>query len=381
MMKYTIATATSLMALAAAALVPAHAVPSRVQSGTWGGGTWTAQSTIVGQTSTATIAGGGDPLYLPQRPQKNGVVQLIIDYAGLGGFSCSGSLASDRRSIITAAHCASEIQGIKPKITAFFHRENDDPAYLSPLSVAVQVGKINIAPDYTGYVIDQSDVAVLRLRNNERAPDWATAYDIYAGDELTGQEFNVAGYGLRSDTGGAVGANLSFGRLREGWNVYGHRIGDAVWEGELDGLFGEDLEAGYTVDDYNYSYWADFDNGTEINDAPCQIAIAVELDESALCDTGLGAREASIAGGDSGGPGFIDGQLATVNSYGLTFGDDFGDYSGGLNAGWGEFAGYVPLFLHRDWIESLLQVPEPGTLALFGLGLGLIGLRARRSAR
>ena len=372
---------TTAIALAALLVgtVSAHAIPMRVQSGQWGGGVWTARSTIVGQTSTARLQDGGDPLYSPRRPQKDGVVQLLVDYGDLGAASCSGSLASDRRSIVTAAHCAVAVNGVKPKITAIFNRGGDEAAVLgNPLSVNVAVGRITIAPDYTGFVIDQSDVAVLRL--TRAAPDWATAYELHQGDELTGEEFNVAGYGLRSDVGGEVGINRAAGILREGWNTYGHRVDDAIWNDELDGIFGEDAGFGYTYEDYQYSYWADFDNGTEINDPFCQIAIAVELDESALCDTGVGEREATIAPGDSGGPGFIDGRLATVNSYGLTFGEDFGDYDGLLNSGWGEFAGYVPLFLHRDWIEGLLQVPAPGGVALLGLAVGLVGLRSRRAS-
>jgi len=85
----------------------------------------------------------------------------------------------------------------------------------------------------------------------------------------------------------------------------------------------------------------------------------------------------SIAGGDSGGGAFIDGKLASINSYGLTFGGGFGDFGGGLNSGWGEYSGYVPIFIHEDFILASL-VPAPGTWATLMLGLGLTGVALQR---
>lgn len=360
---------TYLLVATAVLAVPfaASAAPVRTQSGTWAGGTYFAQSTIIGQTSTATLAGGGDPIYQPQRPQKNGVVQLLMDYGDLGSFVCSGSLASNRRSIITAAHCVTAAEGLgRPQrtIAYFFDGDGDAVVLQNPLATAIEVTRYDVVKAYTGNVIDQNDLAILKLA--EEAPDFAVAYDIYNEGDLTGRQFNVAGFGLRSLEGGAVGANLGTGRLREGDNVYDYRFGDDVWSGELD-FFGDIAE---------YSFVADFDNGLEINDSTCQIAIALDINDARLCDTGLGAREASIAGGDSGGPGFIDGKLATVNSYGLTFGNDFGDYDTLLNSSWGEYAGYVPLYLHADFIAGV--VPEPGSVALMMLGVGGLGLASRR---
>ena len=44
------------------------------------------------------------------------------------------------------------------------------------------------------------DIAVLRL--NRAAPSWATSYELSDLTDLTGQDFNVAGYGARSTIGG-----------------------------------------------------------------------------------------------------------------------------------------------------------------------------------
>ena len=96
------------------------------------------------------------------------------------------------------------------------------------------------------------------------------------------------------------------------------------------------------------------------------------------CDLGRGAREAGVAGGDSGGPGFIDGLVASVNSYGLTYGEAaYGDIDNALNSSFGEFTGYVPVYLHADFINAAL-VPEPGTYLMMALGLVGVGAMARR---
>ena len=374
-MKFAYLIAAGLAAIS----VAASAAPQRTVSGTKNGLSFTASNTIVGVTSTATVLGGGDARYQAPKPKYSGVAALIMEYANGDAFICSGSLLSDRMSIVTAAHCVSGGAGTANpvKTTAYFYGgpNNDLFVPFSPEATAREVSRYVVNAGYTGEVIDQNDIAVVRLAQG--APSWATSYELYDGNVLTNKNFNVAGYGARSDTGGSVGSNLGTGRLRQGDNRYDFRLGDNDFGG-----FFTDADANgekfFGTADTEYSYLSDFDNGLDANDASCLLAGAFGAGGSKYCNLGRGAMEVSIAGGDSGGPGFIDGKLSSVNSYGLSFGTNFGDLDDDLNDTFGEFQGYVSVPFHRDFITAASAIPEPGTWALMIIGFGAVGLTARR---
>jgi hypothetical protein len=366
-------------------------------SGVNAGVSWQASSRIVGVDSTATVVGGGNPIYLAQSPEYRGVVGLLIDYGADGAFVCSGSLASDRQSIVTAGHCVSGGGGVADagiqSVTAFFYDGNPtDPVVYNggPGVTTVDVTDIYVNPEYTGEVIDQNDISVLRLA--ELAPSFATAYELYTPADLTGTRFNVAGYGTRSDGGGNVGGNLGTGRLRQGDNIYDFALGDDAFNGFFTSTDPDDPSCGPTDNyfcgsaDIEFSYVSDFDNGLAANDASCLVA-GLAGAAGQFCQLGLGVIEVGIDGGDSGGPQFVNGQLAGVNSYGLSFGSRYGDIDGALNASFGEFSGYVPTYIHADWINSVLvqdaAVPEPASWAMMIAGFGLVGgaLRRRQGVR
>lgn len=377
--------ATLLSLLAGAAILAPQTVSAASISGNSGGLSWQATSTLVGIGSTATAGGGGDPNYFAGMPQYSGVAALIMDYGSAGRFICSGTLLSDRRSVLTAGHCVSNGVGTANplKTTVYFYggANPDTIVPTDPAATGIDVTDYFVHSAYTGEVIDQNDIAVVRL--GDYAPSFATSYDIYSTTDLTGGNFNVAGYGVRSDTGGAVGGNLGTGLLRQGDNRYDFRLGDddfgGFFDGGSSGFFG--------AADVEYSYVSDFDNGFGANDTACQIAGVFSVGGPKYCNTGVGALEVGVAGGDSGGPQFINGQIASITSYGLSFGTAFGDVDGNLNSTFGEFSGYVPTFIHANFINSALvptgaTVPEPATWALMISGFGLAGaaLRRRRQA-
>lgn len=364
---FGIAAATALTAAGAA-----HAVPSPTTSGSFHGSTWTATSNIVGVTSTATVAGGGDSRYLANKRKYSGVVTLIMNEGAAGSFICSGSLLN-RSTVLTAGHCVSKGAGTANPIstTVYFNDHKvDTQNFLDPTSIAIGVRSYHVNRRYTGEVIDQNDIAVLRL--SKLAPKSAMTYGLYTGGDLTGTDYNIAGYGARSNVGGDAGSNLGVGRLRQGDNRFDFRLGDAAFGGffagkKSGGFFGKAAT--------DYSFISDFDNGLAANDASCKLAGAFGAGGPQFCNLGRGPSEVSSAGGDSGGPQFVDGKVASVTSYGLTFGKAFGDIDNKLNNSFGEYNGFVPTYIHTGFING---VPEPASWAMLVAGFGLVGTMARR---
>lgn len=368
---------------AALALPGAASAAGLTQSGTSNGLSWTAQSLIVGVTSTATAAGGGDPRYFANQPKYQGVVTLIMNEGAAGNFICSGSLLSDHVSVLTAGHCVSNGTNQRPISTTAYFGANTNPdavVYADAASTVIPIKSISVNPKYTGSVIDQNDIAVLRLATP--APDSFTSYSLYTGTDLTGLGYNIAGYGQRSTTGGSGGVSDTTGpgRLRQGDNTFDFSLGDPTFEG----FFTTDPATGKnffgSTADISRSIVSDFDSGLAANNASCLISTAVTgTVDPRFCGPGtlgVGPTEVSSAGGDSGGPQFINGQIASVTSYGLSFGPNFGDIDGKLDSSYGEFNGFVPVSANLDFINS--AVPEPSSWVMMIAGFAVVGASARR---
>lgn len=375
MTRFALLSAAAAMAVVAS---PALAQSSKHASGVSNGIPWEARSLIVGMTSTATAALGGDPIYFANAPKYNGTVTLIMEYAS-GAFICTGSAISATH-ILSAAHCVSDGFGTaNPLRTRAYFTDSADPdlirfgAGFNPVAgvTAIDVSTYHVNPGYTGQVIDQNDIVILELA--EAIPGYAEIYDLFLSPGLTGQQFNVVGNGARSNVGGAIGANQGTGVMRQGENIFDFAWGDAGFGGFFtDGDF-------WGTADYQLSYVSDFDSGLAAND------VGGGLDgffPTNFAQLGVGALEVSVAGGDSGGPSFIDGKVAAVTSYGAKFGVPDTDVDGPLNSSWGEMNGFVPVYIHGNWIASIIDpqavIPEPATWAMMIGGFGLVGFAARR---
>lgn len=374
-------TTVTMLALAASMAASADNLNrNNSASGVLNGVQWTAQSMLTGFAGTGTASTPGSASYLPSFPTLGGVVGLLMNYGSAGSFICTGTLLPDRQSILTAAHCVSDGFGTAGPLTTtvFFQPPTGlSPTasiYNNPAATARAVTNYFVNPGYTGQVIDQNDIAVLRM--NTLAPDWAPSHGIYTGGDLSGAHFTVAGYGR---LGSGAGTNTATGRLRNGDNRYDFRFGDSAFgPGYWDGAFDNPALPAAQI---AFSYVSDFDNGNATNDASCRLAADADFTitpgSSQFCNIGVGIREVGVAGGDSGGPNFINGLVSGVNSYGLSFGTAYGDVDGALNSSFGEFSGYVPTFIHADFINASL-VPEASTYLMMGLGLIGIGAVARR---
>lgn len=373
-----------LISLALGSASLASQAYERVDTGSFGSFNWLAQSTLVAATSTGT-GSNADPQFWPNYGLMSGVVGLLMDFTAAAGdeFVCSGSLLPDRVSILTAAHCVTDSSPTlaQPMATTVFFYGGpnvDTQVYNKPAGVVTSaVSGIFVNPLYTGAVIDDNDVAVLRMGN--AAPSFAQSYNLYNGT-LEGQVFSIAGYGQRG-TSGTGGATLGAGVLRQGNNRFDYSWGDAAFGGAFTAELGP-------LDLIGHSWVSDFDSGLAANDTGCLVVSAITgLTGSRYCNLGVGAREVSTAGGDSGGPQFIGGQIAAVASYGLTFiglgdVDCLDNPTCKLNSTFGEFNGFAPVYHNLAFIQaSLLAVPEASRSAMLLLGLAAIGLAVRRRGR
>jgi len=365
-----------LVAGAAIALPTAANAAAGYASGNFGNMFWEARSMLVG--TGPTNGGQGSTVNTAPMPAFSGTVGLLM-----GGFVCSGTLLSDRQTILTAAHC---VRGVSDTgVTAFFR----DPGsgvdvqfyYGGPGYTTQGSSNVFINAAYTGDVLDHNDIALVRLAS--LAPVHAASYDLFTAPSLRGLDATITGYGSTSSVGGTVGVNVAnpnrLGWFRNGDNKLDFRLGETEFGTVWSSIFSEPFSQ------ISHSYLFDFDNGRTANDTACRTTQAANfggIPGTIFCNLGTGAREVGIAGGDSGGGSFINGKVATVNSYGLSFGTSFGDIRGGLQSSYGEFSGVVPVYLHERWITERLvpqaPIPEPRTWAMLIVGFGAVGFAARR---
>ena len=123
--------------------------------------------------------------------------------------------------------------------------------------------------------------------------------------------------------------------------------------------------------------FSDFDDGTAQHDA-----FGLFFGINGL---GKGLDEVSTAAGDSGGPAFLNGQIAGLTSFGIRVffldgsSSDVDDFN---NSSFGEFNAFTRVSAYQDWIYSQISpVPEPSTWAMLIMGGLLIGFASRRRTK
>ncbi len=318
--------------------------------------------------SRIVVAGGSadDLLYrTPKGLGYDGVGSILVERTD-GNYLCSGALLDGGRYMLTAAHCLADGNGqlITQKTTSYFF----PPGTPNSTREIIASNEFYVHPLYTGEVIDAHDIAIIKLGTLPSYSVRAAAYNLYGGNPF-GRVAELVGSGANGTgtTGSVANGGFELADRRRGNNRVDLSWTDPAFFGFFGpGFFGNADPTGLV---------ADFDNGLDQNDAACLIGGA--FGTAQFCDLGLGENEVILGPGDSGGPLFINGRIAGVASYGLTFGRQFGDTDGFLNDTYGEFSGWASTSYNDGFISSFIS-PEPSSILLIAVGMLSVAALARR---
>lgn len=264
---------------------------------------------VVGATALPDVISNG-PQY---NPAYNGVVALT-SVGWDRGENGTGALLFGGKYLLTAAHVITQEDPsgrVDPKSVTRVYIDGDGGTF----SFDIPASNYHKADGYNGVVGDGRDLAILELPKaaQEKIPYGTRLYDVYANNDEVGQVFTFAGYG-RTGTG-ATGEEFPWGYKRLGHNTF-------------------DLAKDPYHDTAANVLAYDFDSGNP--------------GDSTMGDLGLGDAEACMAHGDSGGPVFVDGAIAGVNSYTL----DLPGVAG--KAGFGEVAVVTRVSAYANWINGFI---------------------------
>ncbi|MEM1379287.1 MAG: trypsin-like serine protease [Pseudomonadota bacterium] len=318
-----------------------------------------------------TVYGAG-PNYVPT--QFTGVGQLVLQTVGSNTVGLCTASRISATHILTAAHCMTDGSGAVDRdtgIIGFIDGNGNVEEHTFTIS------QDNIHPLYDGDLANGYDLAVFEL---DSTPSMGIEiYEIYRDSDELFQTYTRVGFGgLGNGNVGARGGELGF--KLQGQNVY---------EANAD-IVNEILS---TINDTFSTFpetvlLSDFDNGLAVQNALEQYDLFLldngitTANSGMFTDTGV-MGESNSAGGDSGGPGFINGQIAGVTSFGLGFGGFFADLDGVVNSTFGEVMGDARVSAGQDFIDSFINpgdpIPVPAAAWLFGTIAA--GAAARRKAK
>lgn len=347
-----------------------------------------------GWTVTPYVSAGSLPDSPAARVDPNvatspfsGTVSINIRYGGKS-FLCSGMQISARH-VATAGHCLdTNGNGSLIDITA---AGNDVRVVYNTSSIVGDPGRaiitasaVSMHANYKGFGICPSgvpgfcvndDIAVITLPVD--APADAKIYRIYGGIVGRGQQTVLAGYGTSGDGINGFTISPDFRVKRSGGNVLD------FFEGDDETFTGFDANGFYTSTGPSEVWYADFDGVNSsgvLKDSSCTFYGACTAQLANDIETNIGP-------GDSGGPSFIDymGELLLVgnNTFGFSgFGEEnlgaFGSLFGGIL--FDPYEDY--LYAATGGAVRIVNVPEPGSLALFAIAFAgaMAGRRRKASA-
>ncbi len=255
----------------------------------------------------------------------DGVVRISVS-----GYYGTGVLLYDGHAILTAAHLVQE-DGGSVASSAVVHFET------SAGSQSVTANSISVISSYDE-ANGSNDLALIWLP--QAAPVSGDRYQLYRGsDELT-QVMTLVGYGVPGS--GATGTMDSSSGVPLRLKAQNTVDADA---GELKAALGSFM--GWTPL-ANSQLVVDFDNGQILQDA-----LGILLGKY---DFGLGENEGTLTPGDSGGPAFINHQVAGIASYGASLSSFLDpDIDSTLNSSFGELGFWQRASYYQQWIDQSMR--------------------------
>lgn len=276
-------------------------------------------STVTSYTDTRNRAYAGEGF--------DGVVRVAV-----GGYYGTGVLLYDGHAVLTSAHLfANTTSG---SVSVFFETTAGNQT--------VTASRVTSLPTYDA-TQDNNDLAIVWLSSS--APVTAERYSLYRSSDEIGQSLTMVGYGLPGT--GATGELTNYSGSPIRLKASNQFDADA---GTLKSWLGSGM--GWTPTP-GTQLIADFDNGTTPQDALGRLIN--------LPGTGLGQDEGLIAPGDSGGPAFINGQVAGIASYtsSLVSGGVHPDIDSVTNSSFGEIAAWQRVSYYQQWIDQSLRAQYP----------------------
>jgi len=290
----------------------------------------------------------------------SGVVSINIRY-DTQSYICSGALVG-KRSVVSAGHCVDTdgngtvINLSKPgsDVRVVFNSNGSGNAVMTATAVSMEPhykGFGNCPAGVSAFCVND-DLAVITLGAN--APASAKIYKVAANPVTSGTHIIMAGYGTSGDGVNGYTVAPRFFVKRSGENYID------LFDGNDEQNFAGPHEV----------YYADFDGGGKNTYCTLYGACSPSLPNN---------RESGIGGGDSGGPSFVEmyGELMLVANN--TFS---GTLPGQVPGTFGTIFGGMILGSYTDYLlgatgNQIQLVPEPGSIALFGIALMLLALRCR----
>lgn len=195
---------------------------------------------------------------------------------------------------------------------------------------------VSVLPSYDA-ASNNNDLAIVWLAGT--APLAAERYSLYRAGDERGQTMTMVGYGLPGSGNAGIQVTSSTVRLKAENQFEADAATLKAWLGSA---MAWTPTAGTQL-------VADFDDGTTGHDA---LGWLIHQE-----GTGLGQAEGLLAPGDSGGPAFINGQVAGIASYTARLsrnGVDT-DIDGISNSSYGEIAVWQRCSAYQQWIDQSIR--------------------------